>query len=98
MQPTICEVGGVERQPAAQVLINPPAGLQEIFTLWTEEKRSDLQRSTSSQVQHVCATYRPELNWQLQIPLWKRIRAKCEQFIEVLTSLSKSQKLNCNLK
>lgn len=36
VQPTICEVRGVERQPAAQVLINPPAGFEEIFTLWTE--------------------------------------------------------------
>lgn len=44
VQPTICEVRGVERQPAAQVLINPPASFEEIFTLWTEGKRLDFQR------------------------------------------------------
>lgn len=38
VQPTICEVRGVERQPAAEVLINPPAGFEEIFTLRTEGK------------------------------------------------------------
>lgn len=36
---TICKVRGVERQPAAQVLVNPPAGLEEVFTLQTEGKR-----------------------------------------------------------
>lgn len=40
---TICEVRGVERQPAAQVLVNPPAGLEEIFALQTEGKRWDFQ-------------------------------------------------------
>lgn len=44
VQPTICEVRGVERQPAAKVLINPPAGLEEIFTLWTEGKGSEFHR------------------------------------------------------
>lgn len=36
---TICKVRGVERQPATQVLVNPPAGLEEIFTLQTEGKK-----------------------------------------------------------
>lgn len=43
VQPTICEVRGVERQSAAEVLINPSAGFEEIFTLWTEGKRWDFQ-------------------------------------------------------
>lgn len=42
VQPTICEVRGVERQPAAKVLINPPAGFEEIFTLWTEKGRGEI--------------------------------------------------------
>lgn len=36
-QPTICEVRGVERQPAAEVLINAPAHFEEIFTLRREK-------------------------------------------------------------
>lgn len=49
--PTICEVRGVERQPAAQVLINPPAGFEEIFTLRTEGKRLDCERGRTGQLQ-----------------------------------------------
>lgn len=39
VQPTICEVRRVERQSAAQVLINPPASFEEVFALWTERKK-----------------------------------------------------------
>lgn len=39
---TICKVRGVERQPAAQVLVNPSAGLEEIFTLQTERKIGEI--------------------------------------------------------
>lgn len=39
VQPTVCEVRRVERQSAAQVLINPPAGSEEVFTLRTERTR-----------------------------------------------------------
>lgn len=37
--PTVCEVRGVVRQSAAEVLVNPPAGLQEVRTLWTEREK-----------------------------------------------------------
>ena len=40
VQPTICEVRGVERESAAEVFINPPASFEEICTLWREEKMS----------------------------------------------------------
>lgn len=46
---TICEVRGVEGQPAAQVLVNPPAGLEEIFALQTEGKGEIFRR----EIQHV---------------------------------------------
>lgn len=67
-RPTICEVRGVERQPAAQVLINPPAGLEEIFTLWIEGKRSNFQQGHTALQQQLAdvgmpvhATYRKRL-------------------------------------
>lgn len=59
---TICEVRGVERQPAAQVLVNPPAGLEEVFALQTEGKRWDFQRGKYSPCSRTCAArapYRP---------------------------------------
>lgn len=40
---TICEVRGVERQPAAQVLVNPPAGLEEVFALQTKKRREKVR-------------------------------------------------------
>lgn len=56
---TICKVRGVERQPAAQVLVNPPAGLEEIFTLQTEGKKGEiLQQNRRVHVQ-ACTLYRP---------------------------------------
>lgn len=51
VQLTICEVRGVERQAAAQVLINPPAGFKEVFTLWTEGRRLDTRPANSSRLQ-----------------------------------------------
>lgn len=58
VQPTICEVRGVERQPAAEVLINPPAGLEEIFTLRTEGKRSEFHRGHANPAAAAACTCR----------------------------------------
>lgn len=49
---TICKVRGVERQPAAQVLVNPPAGLEEIFTLQTEGKKGEIFSGEMQPLQH----------------------------------------------
>lgn len=60
VQPTICEVRGVERQPAAEVLIYPPAGFEEIFTLW--KRRENVRFSTRTRspgTAAVCRCRRP---------------------------------------
>lgn len=36
---TVSEVRGIEGQPPAKVLVDPPTGLEEILTLWVETEQ-----------------------------------------------------------
>lgn len=89
---TVCKVRGVERQPAAQVLVNPPAGLEEIFTLQTEGKKvrfsglGVMQENRGAHVQ-ACSHYRAEKTGANLTDKKKKIHFQFTEYKKIRVSL-----------